>query len=162
MKYKFLYNIIPLFIVFLSFIDFSEDTTFRFDSLYLKTFLPQGFAFFTREPKEPNIFIYKIENEREVKRMINKSSLSADALLGLNRNNRRTEIEFQYPISKIYRWHKSIVESENYIDTIYFKIKEINTVKGKFLFVKERRIPWAWIKNNPRKIKEYKILILNP
>lgn len=162
MRYKILYNIIPLIIAFILFISFSSDSAFRYDSKYLNTFLPQGYAFFTREPKEPNIYVYKIENEGKIKRVINKASLSGEAFLGLNRSNRRTEIEFQYPISKIYKWHKSIKESEIYIDTIRYKINEINLVQGHYLFVKERRIPWAWAGNNPRKIKEYKILLLNP
>lgn len=127
----------------------------------INSVLPQGWGFFTRNPKETKYKIYS--NVQEELNLINRKNSSPSNLFGLSRKSRR----FGYEFSKIYtsinskKWIKNdsnditdlnLTNSDTiYIDTSYLLIK-----KGKYLVVKYENIPWAWASQmNNDKIIEY-------
>lgn len=161
MKFNYQY-ILGAVIAYIVLISFQEDGAIHFQKNESVQFFPQGYAFFTRNPREPHINIYEVFKDDSLVQINEKASLSAQNLFGLSRKNRRLNIEFQEVISKILLWENSFEKAKQKSLTLKLDSKESNKICGKYLFVKEERIPWAWIKNkklSPK--KKFKMLSIN-
>lgn len=58
---QYLLNMIVIILVFFMLIIFSKDNVINLNANTLRIISPQGYAFFTRDPKEPQLFIYKLK-----------------------------------------------------------------------------------------------------
>lgn len=120
----------------------------------MNTILPQGWGFFTRNPKETKYHLYSLENE--VPKLLNKKNTSVPNLFGLSRKYRRLAYEFGkiYTSIKDEHWtglgkaHYSELKFDNvdtfYLDQSFFLIKE-----GRYRIVKYEIVPWAWANQKP-------------
>jgi len=112
------------------------------------TLLPQGWGFFTRNPRELQTLIYRKTVEGYV--LVNKSGSEPEYLFGLSRISRRKNIEFGQIFSKIpdSLWidcpSKRISDCDP--ESAYnFKNQYINPFcVGDFLLISQEPIPWAW------------------
>ncbi len=121
------------------------------ESKLVFTLMPQGWGFFTRNPRELQTLIYqKVGQNFE---LVNKSGSEPEYLFGLSRTSRRKNIEFGQIFSKIpdSLWidcpSKRILEC-NPEKVHHFKNQYTNPVcLGEFLLISKEPIPWAWSKS---------------
>jgi antimicrobial peptide system SdpA family protein len=113
------------------------------------TLVPQGWGFFTRDPREAQTLIYtKTSGGFE---LVNKSASEPEYLFGLSRMSRRKNIEFGYVFSQIpdSLWvdHSDIVICDS-LRPYHIKNAYLNPVcRGEFVVVSKDPIPWAWSKS---------------
>lgn len=133
-------------------------------------FIPQGWAFFTRNPREAQIIIYKIDNDSIIKPYPQRHS-SFTNLFGLKRTSSKiltelqllklktsdslySDMEWNYQINKL---EKFTTKSFEYKNEIFDPI-----LLGEFIVVYQKPVPWAWSKSikeikMPSKIIKFKI-----
>jgi len=133
-------------------------------------FIPQGWAFFTRDPREAQIVIYKIENDSILKPYPQRHS-SFTNLFGLKRTSSKiltelqllklktsdslySDVKWNYQINKFSKFR---LKSFGYKNEIFEPI-----LLGDFIVVYQKPVPWAWSKSierieMPSKIIRYKI-----
>lgn len=133
------------------------EITNEVDSRVFK-FIPQGWAFFTRNPREAQIVIYKIENDSILRPYPQRHS-SFTNLFGLKRtsskiltelqllklkttNSLYTDLKWNYQANQYSKMPSKIFEYENEIfDPILL---------GNFIVVYQKAVPWAWSKSMGR------------
>lgn len=133
-------------------------------------FIPQGWAFFTRNPREAQISIYKIENGSILKPYPQRHS-SFINLFGLKRTSSKILTELQLIKLKtsdsLYsdmKWNYQ-VDKYSKLPTKSFEYKnEIfdPILLGNFIVVYQKPVPWAWSKSikkikMPSKVIRFKI-----
>lgn len=114
--------------------------------------MPQGWAFFTRDSREPRLFVYKFSDQMKLER-INVPGSSAKYLFGLDRYGRKISSEYVPLISKIdsLRWMYADFD----LDTIAKRsmrgaaiVVANDAIKpqccGEIIIVKANIIPWAY------------------
>lgn len=119
------------------------------------TFVPQGWAFFTRNPREAQIVLYQKNKNNELIEIPQRHS-SCNNLFGLNRKASKLMSELQFIKSKVdvnlyynTRW--------NYQENIYSQIpNKMVIIKnqmadpiliGEYVVVFQKAVPWAWTKS---------------
>ena len=125
--------------------------------------LPQGWGFFTRDPREDKLFVYKISGDELYK--ITQPNFSADNLFGLSRLGRMTQMQASNLILQNFSKFQDCDKKdpmECLTDSIYrfensFKNK---LLRGKYLIKKEPALPWAWSRNRRDKSDPYQILMV--
>lgn len=126
----------------------SKDTKTNIVSL-----LPQGWAFFTRSPKEEKILVYKVHPSGLKK--ISMSNPDEKNLFGISRLSRRLTMETSivlHEAKKISWTEKTGVEHPPINSLEPLHIQSTNNIirniqSGQYLIYKEKPIPWAWKKN---------------
>lgn len=118
--------------------------------------MPQGWAFFTRNAREPRVYVYTLNKDRHLQRL-NVPGSSARYLFGLDRHGRKVPAEYlsmmavldstkwengRFDITEISKFSlkKSSIEISN------------NAIKptccGEIILVKTNAVPWAWSQFN--------------
>ena len=126
--------------------------------------LPQGWGFFTRDPREDKLFVYKMNGDRLQK--ITQPNFSASNLLGLSRLGRMTQMQAINLILQHYPQFQECDEKDPLkcqLDSIY-RVEntfEPELLKGKYLIKKQPALPWAWSRNRKGKIDPYEILVVD-
>ncbi|QTY27747.1 SdpA family antimicrobial peptide system protein [Flavobacterium sp. CS20] len=132
------------------------------------TFVPQGWAFFTRNPREAQIIIYKKENE-QISEIAQRHSAYQN-LFGLNRKASKIMSELQFIKNGL---NDSLFDNTkwNYQEKIYNKIPtkpicvknqmEEPILCGNYIIVFQKTIPWAWSKSIEKIEMPAKIINLN-
>lgn len=113
---------------------------------------PQGWAFFTRDAREVQVYIYKIENSTLTK--VNQKHSNFDNFIGLSRKVSKLAIEMENVTGKIIKKNIATQTTWNYDANITGKIPtKILTVEnpikspilcGDYLIVYHEIPPWAW------------------
>jgi antimicrobial peptide system SdpA family protein len=160
------YNSITIVIAslftFFVLLSFNSDNTFNINTQTLGQISPQGYAFFTKNPKEPQVFIYKVNENNKLTNICPNSS-SVKMFFGLSRRNTRLSYDFTEILSKLNNWEPIDKIDKFYItkiDTFILSSNDITNHKGKYLIVKEDRIPWAWSKNLISPKKSFKFITI--
>lgn len=158
-NYKSITIVIASLFTFFVLLSFNSDNTFSIETQTLGLISPQGYAFFTKNPKEPQIYIYEVDKSNQLKNICPNSS-TAEMFFGLSRKNTRLSYDFTEILSKLSRWESIDKIDKFYLtksDTFNIPKKDMLKHKGKYLIVKEERIPWAWSKNlsTPKKYFKY-------
>jgi antimicrobial peptide system SdpA family protein len=118
-------------------------------------FVPQGWAFFTRNPREAQIIIYQIKNNNGLIAYPQKHS-SYHNIFGLYRKSSKILTELQSIKIKIpdtlytnSEWNYQTEEYSLLPKEIYSYDNEISEpfLCGEFLIVFQKSIPWAWSKS---------------
>jgi len=135
--------------------------------------VPQGWAFFTKNPRENQVLIYKIENGYAVD--CNFKHNNYQYLFGLNRTCTKVSTEIEFIKSKINsdlwsstRWN---YQSNRPIYSIPKGVKQTRMTSkfsdpeiiGSYLLVLQEPVPWAWSKQDksikmPAKMVQIEIL----
>ncbi|MDC9722978.1 MAG: SdpA family antimicrobial peptide system protein [Urechidicola sp.] len=123
------------------------------------SFIPQGWGFFTRDPREDIINVYERRNDKIIK--VTKTNSSVESYFGISRKNRLKNIELGIITSQIKNEHWAVGAKSNFsltdiaTDTITHNFKPQNFF-GEYYLVKQERIPWAWSKNYKNLVMPYK------
>lgn len=157
--------LILFFIVLISSIPFNP---IQYKVNYIEqvfTYAPQGWAFFTRDAREEQVYIYRIENNKLKK--INQKHANIDNFIGLSREVSKLAIEVEI-ISTLADKKKFPLTTWNYNENLYGKIPsrsiEIkNLIKspilcGDYLIVYQSIVPWAWSKAKKKMKMPAKVL----
>ncbi|MGV4439784.1 SdpA family antimicrobial peptide system protein [Ornithobacterium rhinotracheale] len=135
---------------------------------YISVF-PQGWGFFTKDPREPLVFIYKHDNN-DYKSIIERN-FSTKNLLGLSRKNRILIIESSHVLKEIikncqYKNFKATninrlkTQFKN-IDFDYEKVYVDSSLSpdivGDFIFVIQEQLPWSLIYKDPKYKSNFKV-----
>lgn len=132
--------------------------------------VPQGWAFFTRDPREAQITIYKIKNDSILKPYPQRHS-SFNNFFGLKRTSSKILTELQLIKLKTsdslysdmkwnyqaHKYAKHTTKSFQYENEVFDPI-----LLGDFIVVYQKPVPWAWSKSMkeiemPSKVIRYKI-----
>ncbi len=159
-----LYSTLIILVVF-SNVPYSELSIQGQLKKYIQTVLPQGWEFFTLNPRSEYTVIYKYNSNGEIIIQDFKNS-STNSYLGISKINRIRNIELEVLISRTdsskYITCFSFEELKNISDTTTcYTIKNttnIHAMKGTFLIRKTTPIPWAWYCNNPNLFIASKII----
>lgn len=127
---------------------------------------PQGWGFFTRNPREPLIDLYSINGKHYNRLSLPNSSLKY--FWGFNRGMRFSSSQTAYFVSQIpdSKW---MLDSDYDIDMLAQTIATVDVMNdfsyplycGKFLLVKTERIPWAWSKHRERLKMPRSVVVIN-
>ncbi|MRM96251.1 SdpA family antimicrobial peptide system protein [Riemerella anatipestifer] len=123
------------------------------------TYLPQGWAFFTRDARENQLYIYKINNNKL--EIINQKHSNFENIMGLSRRVSKLVLEAEV-VSNIIGKNNFYKTNWNFDSNLHGiipnnKIVLKNPIKspilcGDYVFVYHKIVPWAWSKNT-RKIR---------
>ncbi|ASE63002.1 MULTISPECIES: SdpA family antimicrobial peptide system protein [Chryseobacterium] len=151
--------IIGFFVVFFS--AFKEQVVVSYNcQQFVSLILPQGWGFFTKNPRDPLLEVYKVErNGTIIKVTLHNLSFNND--LGLSRRARMIGYESAQITNSIPAnyWKKDIYSNLNRLskNNIYLyntKAKSKHFNDGLYLFITYKTVPFAWAKqhqegNNP-------------
>ena len=132
--------------------------------------IPQGWAFFTRDPREAQITIYKIENDSILTPYPQRHS-SFTNLFGLKRTSSKILTELQLlklkTTDSLYSNLKWNYQANQYSkipsEEFEYKNEIFNPILlGNFIVVYQKPVPWAWSKSiekikMPSKVIRFKI-----
>lgn len=115
------------------------------------TFIPQGWAFFTRSPREAQVLLYNYSNDKLVP--VDHQHASFNNALGLNRKS--TQIMSELQIIKAGLPDSAFITTEwNFQRNIYGEIPEQEVLVknnmfsqilcGEYVLVFQEIVPWAW------------------
>lgn len=114
-----------------------------------RTIFPEGFSFFTRNPREPRLYLYQVK-DGEVSPM---SKRNGAYLMGISRKGRAMNVEIGMILKEIgqiawYRCTDGFGSCQTTIDTSEF-IKVSNNyerplLNGQFILVARQPVPWAY------------------
>jgi len=141
---------IVLFFIFIVFISSLKSTVF--DVPFIRKYnislvSPQGWGFFTRNPRENQFALYLIEGKD--KKLVTFKNASTSNLLGFSRLSRRINLEFQRILIKVNdtlwvdKEQKSTLKVKRDNHFIYLK-------KGHYIIERSELTPWQYsrFKNN--------------
>jgi antimicrobial peptide system SdpA family protein len=130
----------------------------------LNFLFPQGWGFFTRNPREENVFFYKIDSNNKIKEF-NLLNQSSGNLFGFSRYTRLLSFDIAILTEMINekKWYSSNVVSESiYLDIKPIKIKASSNLqylrKGTYIIKLQKTVPWSWSNSNQSKYSPFKIV----
>jgi len=148
-----------IFFVFISSIPSNPVSPPKKISSFVKVLAPQGFSFFTKNPKEPSPNIYQRVDSSWVKK--NYKNFSSKNLFGLSKTSRAMMVELGSIMGKVpeKKWKKyplpikqklpdSLIRD---IELPLFSLRNTSptpTLCGLILVTKKEYIPWAWSKSD--------------
>lgn len=135
--------------------------------MQISTLFPEGWSFFTRDPREPLLEVYKIKQNKLV--YIPLSNSSKENWFGFSRKSRVQGFEASIIISDVHSkaWIEGIGNNyEKHIsnDSVYsIKHKKSNHYfkKGLYLFILKKPIPWAWANKSQERFTPYSSIKVN-
>lgn len=163
-----LHFLITALIIFFFFTSYNNENGFHFNhkTVFLNSTMPQGWAFFTRNPREPQINLYKIENNNFLVLLNESPSLNIDLAFGLKRTDRRISIAMGAVATQHFNWKnytgnlKSLLSDREFNRYSNKNTDDSKLTTGNYIMISEERIPWAWAKNfKTPKMKYYKFTV---
>lgn len=140
-------------------------------NLNLRGLIPEGWAFFTRSPREEQYYLYRMENGRPV--CLNRTNAHYSNWFGLSRAMRANSMELGTMIEKIPKsdWTESPAGFHDTDLSCLAPVPVVNTAllpayQGEYIVTSKEPIPWAWSKScNPEtvpcKIVKIKVLCVH-
>jgi len=115
---------------------------------------PQGWGFFTRNPREEEIFVYREINGKWLK--CNISYGDPSFYFGASRNARKIIVEELQLVSQIK--DSTMWVNGDLTNTLSYTFNRLPVLKlsafttspelsGDFILMKQKNVPWAWSKN---------------
>lgn len=151
---------IVLFICYIVFAStFAKESAIRLPFEYKQTnkyLLQQGWAFFTRDPREPSFNLYEVDsNNNIIKNKMIKPNTHYSNLFGISRKSRSMGQELSFILSSVnhnYWRTASFVDEISLKDHSLIRISNpsIKYFKGKYIVIKEKRVPWVYYRNNQK------------
>lgn len=160
MKKILYFNILFFSLIFFIFISLADSVEYNALNIelptnkYIFSFFPQGWAFFTKDPREPQSQLFKLENNKWQRVEHYQSSMKN--YLGMNKGSTR----INYELISIYSLIKKTEYSDSYsniqigwIENIPTKVIYIKNsfdnprLRGEYALVIQKIVPWAWSKN---------------
>jgi antimicrobial peptide system SdpA family protein len=158
-----LFWLVVVFVIASASVPFNPLSMSKSGGAKIARILPEGWGFFTRDPNEPSVLVYKKDQSGELK-LITPTATDPSYLLGLSRISRRLNFEVSLCLGKIQDsvWEK--VEkptrmnlNTQHCDTIQNKLAN-PLLMGDYVFVRQDRVPWAWTNVTPIPLMPYKMV----
>jgi len=124
----------------------------RIQQMQLNRLAPEGWAFFTKDPKGAELVLYEVTADKQIRRFTRRPS-TAGLLFGLNRRMRIVSQEFsrlqEYFSDSLWRNIEGPVEQYAYLLDSLPAIKMPNTAQypqlhGTYIVQSVEPVPWAW------------------
>jgi antimicrobial peptide system SdpA family protein len=170
--YKKIFNLLSLLLVFVIAIFLLAtsvpESTIRLakiNRLRVNALAPEGWAFFTRSPLEPNLIVHQLTNNGQLKRFTQRPN-SIRYLYGLNREKRLAGQEFGrlqgYITDSLWKPIQGPVEQHMGLLDSLVTIRIPNAsrhpqMQGTYIIQSVKTVPWAWAGNNLTAFVESKI-----
>ncbi len=133
--------------------------------------MPQGWAFFTKNPKSEEVYLYKIDTITQKFENIILRNVQSSQLFGIKRDNRLISTKITTITNDIDRslWinHKGNISNFLKHDTNYMKLNKI-TIKikqpaicGLYCVVMKKPIPWSWVTLKSKINMESRIILID-
>jgi len=139
-----------LFVVYMPYNPVSYSKSFK---VSLSLFVVEGWAFFTRNAREPNLYLYKMDDEK-LKTLDFQRNSSYKNFFGISRAARSLSVEVGGLLKDIdsTNWQKNeegkLINGYLSSSTISVINESINPVLRDTIFLEYReKTPWAWIKS---------------
>jgi len=146
----------------------------KLTSLRIKLLLPEGWNFFTRDPREERVFIYKTNANSEFTAIEEWPNNAYRNMFGIKRNARAIGTDYGMILSKISdsNWIKIdekdlsvfFQRTKNLEPQFFFnypddaKEEARHFLYGDLVFVKKQIIPWSWYRMNLNNSSAIKVL----
>lgn len=122
----------------------------------ITSIIPEGWGFFTRNPRETDLYLFFSENGKWVKNR-NTPISSWRNSFGLNRFPRAQSVELGMILNSINDtcWKTAMINIDNntITDTVVIQITDRSpspTITGRICIVQQEPIPWAWSWNREK------------
>ena len=140
---------------------------------YVSVF-PEGWAFFTKSPKEPRLYIFDC-NKKNIE-ILNLRNFSVDYYFGISRHNRILNIEVEnimsivqkdsirsFSLNSINERNISKILNLNEIEFSDIKINknQDSNFKGKYIIAVQHLLPWSLLHKQPDYPSKYVIYPIN-
>ena len=156
-----------VYIMFLSVFDNNSLIINRDFKRGLNILFPQGWGFFTKNPREENYTLFKMQPNGNFKQVTIKNNSLANSL-GLSRKSRKIGSEMSIMLATVNDslWTTKpgsdslISYTDNFVDVERNKL--ITTLDaGNYIIVRKELVPWAWINNVSENDGHYKFVGIN-
>ena len=142
-----------LFVIFINSIGYNLLTFNKKWSFELQFLFPQGWGFFTKDPREDQTTIYKEENN-SLKELDLKNG-APNSWLGMTRKNRIMLIELIQIINQVDSSNWKGIDSKEKMKAFTDTTKAIEVInfvnnaqlEGNFFVIKQKPVPWSWRAN---------------
>jgi antimicrobial peptide system SdpA family protein len=164
-------SVLFIFTVFINSIGYNLLTFNKKWAFELQFLFPQGWAFFTKDPRDEQTTLYKIKNKELFE--LNMKNGATNALFGISRRNRIMLIELAQVVNQIDTINWKAITSKEALLTFSDTAKAIEIVNfvnhsnlnGDYLIIKQKPLPWSWRENRdnlfmPAKVIKVKLIIL--
>jgi antimicrobial peptide system SdpA family protein len=129
----------------------------KISRMQLTRIVPEGWAFFTRDPKEPSFILYEITDKGQLRRFIQRPG-TPRYLFGMNRRARVVSQEYgrlqEYvPVAdSLWREIEGPIEKYAHLADSLTVTKIPNSsrfplINGIFILQKIEPVPWAWARS---------------
>jgi len=128
---------------------------------------PEGWAFFTRNPREPSLNLYHLNEQKEIVPYCSYPSAHPDYWMGAKRDLRSIGAEMGAMITQVPDsiWVAQEGQLISFLEANHQNLKTFsidNEVQGPFIcgdlfLVQKSPIPWAWAKSADRIDHQFKI-----
>lgn len=143
--------------IFLTLLIYSKDNPIRFKyELHnsIRTLFPQGWAFFTKSPREENIQVYQLIDGK-LQPIAHQRQATLENWMGFRRSARAISVEYAYLLYNVPsdRWTRCETDVETYINTHTLPtVSVVNAtpeafLQGEYYLVQKGIVPWAWAKH---------------
>lgn len=134
--------------------------------IFVRTILPQGWAFFTRDPRMPSVSVYQ-PGKDSWSRTSSISNSDIHEMLGANRKIRTEQYEIESLVQNSSSSQWIVCETDNLLQCLHVSHSSVQTVKtisedprfcGPVALVREDPVPWAWAQTTSQMPAELKFL----
>jgi antimicrobial peptide system SdpA family protein len=122
----------------------------------IKTTVPEGWGFFTRDPREADVTLYE-QHQGVWRRSLHMPIANASNLFGIDRLPRAQSVEMGMILSELDEqdaWRAcdgDLVACLNTAPRIALRQRwKYPVLRGTFAFVKQEPVPWAWAASRDR------------
>ena len=131
--------------------------------------IPQGWAFFTKNPRDPQVFIYQVDTIDDSIKLENLRNTQLKYLFGIDRSNRKISSKLSKILQGVdseffYTSKKSVEDSIKNDYCSIFKVK-VSVKKpilcGLYCLQIKKPKPWSWLRIDTNIITESSIILLN-
>ncbi|MEM1320433.1 MAG: SdpA family antimicrobial peptide system protein [Bacteroidota bacterium] len=130
----------------------------------IRFFFPQGWGFFTRNPREAKYKLYQLEKEKA--QLVNFEITSPKNSFGCSRKGNRISIEMirvQHQLPKVDEWTISQLDIDAFaaqqdsFATVRMNSRDLLYIQpGKFIIQEYQITPWNWLNYPDNYTPEYK------
>lgn len=123
--------------------------------------LPQGWGFFTRDPREEQVLFYRLDTNGKAQ-LFTKTNSDKSFFFGASRRNRTASIEAGALLAAIQKtaWIPKaggdtlLFDADSQTDTLHNAFKP-SSIVGNFILVKQQRTPFAWAARYDKVVMPY-------
>lgn len=158
-------------VAFFTLLTYSKDNPIRFSYEFqqnVRTLFPQGWAFFTKSPRDENLQLYRFANNR-LELVEGQRQATLANLMGFKRSARAMSVEYAYLLYDVPadKWTRCETDPEAYIRSHKLPTVTVDNhtprpyLSGTYYLIQQSLVPWAWASQTRQIILPSSILKLS-